>query len=274
VRDTGRGQHVSYVPSKACHSLFSPLSKHRPIAISLKATSSMSSCSGFSANHDLEKGIIMMHTIHPKTAILAFPPHAKLLLSTKDPAFSKYYWHADGSFKRYSHDLSISVRNAKPLPKAPKHSVSRWIRFQLWYNTYRLASCVYLMLGFVNNAFVERKFFTFVLGLNVIGVLLAASDKWSYARHYAGTLALGNIQFAILVRNEFFGRCLYLFVNTCFAKVSHSMRSKSVWRLTQFLSSGPLFGFGWAVHPCYSILVAFTRVARSRDAFGSFSACI
>ena len=33
-------------------------------------------------------------------------------------------------------------------------------------------------------------------------------------------MALGNLNFAILMRNELFGRFLYLFVNTCFAKVT------------------------------------------------------
>lgn len=32
-------------------------------------------------------------------------------------------------------------------------------------------------------------------------------------------MVLGNLSVAILVRNEVFGRILYLFVNTCFAKV-------------------------------------------------------
>jgi hypothetical protein len=33
-------------------------------------------------------------------------------------------------------------------------------------------------------------------------------------------MALGNLNCAILMRNELFGRFLYLFVNTCFAKVN------------------------------------------------------
>ena len=54
----------------------------------------------------------------------------------------------------------------------------------------------------------------------MIGVWLAALDKWEYPQRYAGALALGNIQLAILMRNELFGRCLYLLVNTFFAKVN------------------------------------------------------
>lgn len=56
--------------------------------------------------------------------------------------------------------------------------------------------------------------------MNGIGLLLAALNIWQYARQYNSAIALGNLWVAILVRNEFFGRILYLFVNTCFAKVS------------------------------------------------------
>jgi hypothetical protein len=57
-----------------------------------------------------------------------------------------------------------------------------------------------------------------VLTLNVIGLILAISGVWQYPRHYTSALVLGNLLVAILMRNELFGRFLYLFVNTCFAK--------------------------------------------------------
>ena len=89
---------------------------------------------------------------------------------------------------------------AKPAAKPPpKRKVSRWILWVIWFNTY-------------------RKFFTFVITLNMIGIGLAASGHFPYARGYPGALVLGNLNFAVLMRNEIFGRCLYLFVNTCFAK--------------------------------------------------------
>ncbi|KAF5380557.1 hypothetical protein D9615_004706 [Tricholomella constricta] len=88
-----------------------------------------------------------------------------------------------------------------PLPskKPGPRKVSRWIRFQLWFNTY-------------------RKFFTFVMCINFIGIVLAAAGKWQYPRHYTGACVLGNLLTAILMRNELFGRFLYLTVNTLFAK--------------------------------------------------------
>lgn len=55
--------------------------------------------------------------------------------------------------------------------------------------------------------------------MNAIGLLLAATNVWMYPRQYTGAFVLGNLLAAILVRNELFGRFLYLFVNTFFAKV-------------------------------------------------------
>ncbi|KAJ7039067.1 hypothetical protein C8F04DRAFT_316540 [Mycena alexandri] len=84
------------------------------------------------------------------------------------------------------------------LPK-PQRKISRTLEFRLWFNTY-------------------RKFFTLVITLNLVGLLLAALDKWHYPRRYTGAFVLGNLQCAILMRNELFGRFLYLIVNTLFAK--------------------------------------------------------
>ena len=65
---------------------------------------------------------------------------------------------------------------------------------------------------------VYRKFFTFIVTLNAIGIGLAASGRWTYALRYPGAILLGNLFCAILMRNELFGRFLYWFVNTFFAK--------------------------------------------------------
>jgi hypothetical protein len=54
----------------------------------------------------------------------------------------------------------------------------------------------------------------------MIGIGLAASGHWPYAVRYVGAIANANFNFSILMRNEIFGRLLYLFVNTLFAKVN------------------------------------------------------
>ncbi|PVG02815.1 hypothetical protein CPB86DRAFT_544846 [Serendipita vermifera] len=76
-------------------------------------------------------------------------------------------------------------------PQPPKKRASRWIRFQLWFNTY-------------------RKFFTFVTLLNLAGIIMAALGRFTYAEKHLGALVLGNLLCAILMRNELFLRFLYL----------------------------------------------------------------
>lgn len=89
-----------------------------------------------------------------------------------------------------------TVHVPEPVVSPFKH---RMILFQLWFNTY-------------------RKFFAFIVLLNLVGVIMAALDRFSYAENHPGALVLGNILAAILVRNELFGRFLYLIAN-------HGLRS-------------------------------------------------
>ena len=65
----------------------------------------------------------------------------------------------------------------------------------------------------------------------MIGLVLAASGHFPYGVKYSGTIVVANFNFAILMRNEVFGRLLYLFVNTCFAKVSGLLIAK-IFQLT------------------------------------------
>lgn len=53
----------------------------------------------------------------------------------------------------------------------------------------------------------------------MIGLTLAASGHFPYGVKYAGAIVVANFFTAILMRNEVFGRLLYLIVNTLFAKV-------------------------------------------------------
>ena len=58
------------------------------------------------------------------------------------------------------------------------------------------------------------------MSLNLTGIALAIANIWMYPRKYRGSFVLGNLLVAVLMRNELFGRLLYLLVNTLFAKVS------------------------------------------------------
>ncbi|KAI6036649.1 hypothetical protein BKA83DRAFT_85445 [Pisolithus microcarpus] len=96
-------------------------------------------------------------------------------------------------------DAPVSSKPPARLPKHEKIKASNYVLFIIWYNAY-------------------RRFFTVVFTLNFIGLGLAIADRWPYAKKYPGALVLGNLNLAVLMRNEVFGRILYLFVNTCFAK--------------------------------------------------------
>jgi len=94
-------------------------------------------------------------------------------------------WPAD---KKATDAAKLETTVKKPEPKKPK--VSRWILFNLWFNTY-------------------RKFFTFVTLLNLTGITLAALGRFPYAENHLGALVLGNLLCAILMRNELWMRFLY-----------------------------------------------------------------
>ncbi len=102
----------------------------------------------------------------------------------------------------------------KPTPLKPK--TSRWVLFELWFNAY-------------------RRFFTFVVTLNIIGIILAATGQFKYAENHLGALVLGNLLCAILMRNELFVRFLYILaiyglrsVGSNFLVVEYSLTSMLV----------------------------------------------
>lgn len=88
-----------------------------------------------------------------------------------------------------SHVGVVEETVKKPAPVKPK--ISRWILFELWFNVY-------------------RRFFTFVVLFNIMGIILAATGHFKYAENHLGALVLGNLLCAILMRNELFVRFLYL----------------------------------------------------------------
>lgn len=88
---------------------------------------------------------------------------------------------------------------------------------------------------------ISRKLFTFTFTFNMVGLVIAASGHFPYATRYAGSIAMGNFNFSVLMRNEVFGRFLYLFVNTLFAKVCqlitpmYSRRANSIYPVDSFV---------------------------------------
>lgn len=142
-----------------------------------------------------------------------------------------------------------SVRQSGP------RKVARWIRFQLWFNTYR---CVQINMRErpLSLTIIFSKFFTFVLTLNLIGMVLAADGRWMYPRYYSAGCVLGNLCVAILMRNELFGRILYLTVNTLFAKVSfHTLHAPSTVLIPSTVDSS---SFSSRLHFCTSASRRYT----------------
>jgi hypothetical protein len=91
-------------------------------------------------------------------------------------------------------------RPPKDAPQPPRIRAAKQIRVRLWYNMY-------------------RKLFTIVIIINLILIILRYTGNFQYGKRYPGAMILGNLMAAILIRNELFGRLLYLIVNTLFAKV-------------------------------------------------------
>ncbi|EIW80688.1 hypothetical protein CONPUDRAFT_57605 [Coniophora puteana RWD-64-598 SS2] len=139
----------------------------------------------------------------------------------------------------------------KPNPK--RRRPSPWIRLQLWFNTY-------------------RKFFTLVVSMNTVGLALAISGRWTYPRHYTGAFVLGNLQTAIITRNELFMRVLYLFVNTCLAKwtpLRFRLACTSALQHIGGIHSGcAISGFLWLVYRITNCFIALRTMPSSMMAAG------
>lgn len=51
-------------------------------------------------------------------------------------------------------------------------------------------------------------------------MIAAGAGKFPYAHNNTGGIIIGNILAGVVVRNELFGRLLYIVINGLFAKVS------------------------------------------------------
>jgi hypothetical protein len=72
----------------------------------------------------------------------------------------------------------------------PKDKISTWVWFRLWCTPYLL-------------------FFLFIILLNLTGMILAGVGRFPYAVNHSGAMVLGNLLFAVLMRNELLLRVLY-----------------------------------------------------------------
>lgn len=107
--------------------------------------------------------------------------------------------------RTYSSDEKGKGRADPPPPtmarynRNPFQPADRWIRFQIWFNTY-------------------KKFWVFIVSLELAGMIAAGAGKFPYAHNNTGGIIIGNILAGVVVRNELFGRLLYIVINGLFAK--------------------------------------------------------
>ncbi|KFY28801.1 hypothetical protein V491_00285 [Pseudogymnoascus sp. VKM F-3775] len=124
-------------------------------------------------------------------------------------------------------------------PAQPKQKISRYIAFQLWFNTY-------------------RKFFTLVTLLNLAGIIMTALGRFPYAQNHLGALLLGNLLCAVLMRNEMFLRFLYLisiYGLRSWTPLSIRLGVTSILQHVGGIHSGcALSGAGWLIFKIVDIL--------------------
>lgn len=104
----------------------------------------------------------------------------------------------------------------------------------------------------------------------MIGLGLAASGHFPYAVKYSGAMVVANLNFAILMRNEIFGRLLYWLVNTLFAKVNQFNTLKNL-GVDFDCSSGPLYGGDWGAPPSCNTLAESIAAVLFLAYYGFFS---
>ena len=144
------------------------------------------------------------------------PPQAAVRMGDE-----RIYTHPKASDRaRYMRAEIIHVKNRVPESSMnPAGRIGGNIIFKLWFNTYRYVAYTANVIVYFEGLLPIRKFFLVAVLLNLAGIFLAAIGKWQYPRQYTGAFVLGNLQAAILIRNELFVRFLYFIVNLLFAKV-------------------------------------------------------
>jgi len=170
--------------------------------------------------NDTEKGLpspVLTASLAPLVPLRNYPPlHGSGNNNIDDPP--------EKVSTETAHPTAVQ-KVPQPPTKSAYRKASRWILFQLWFNTYRYVapSPDPLRKGHLLHFHPPRKLFTLVISTNIAGIICAMTGRWNHPRNYSGACVLGNLLLAILMRNELFGRFLYLIVNACFAKVVNDL---------------------------------------------------
>ncbi|KAF8314486.1 hypothetical protein DL93DRAFT_2080139 [Clavulina sp. PMI_390] len=120
-------------------------------------------------------------------------------ISPPAPAYISEQTIAPPSFQQWQSFHSSIRRRHRLTGKALPSKPNRWIQLQWFMTTY-------------------RKFFIFIVTLNLAAITSAATGHFLYGRTHSGAILLGNLLAAVLMRNEFFLRILYFLANHLLAK--------------------------------------------------------
>ncbi|KAK3989023.1 hypothetical protein QBC44DRAFT_370394 [Cladorrhinum sp. PSN332] len=194
--------------------------------------------------NDAEKGL---YDKHSDDSLPSTPPVAHIEDVKKDMQIIESYSTAPGVspiHEGITPEKEIVLAPApadppkKPAPK-PKVKYSKWILWCLWFNTY-------------------RKLFTFVTVFNLVGIILAALNIFTYAQNHLGALVLGNLLCAVLFRNELFLRFLYvvaIYGLRSWAPLSFKLAATSILQHVGGIHSGcALSGAAWLVYKIVDIV--------------------
>ncbi|KIY65821.1 hypothetical protein CYLTODRAFT_424016 [Cylindrobasidium torrendii FP15055 ss-10] len=96
-------------------------------------------------------------------------------------------------------NLSLSPAELALIRYSPSKRISSLVKFRLWFNAY-------------------KRLWTVCILLNLVVLVCAATDTWTYPRQYTGAFILGNLLVAVLVRTELFTRALYTSLAVLFAQ--------------------------------------------------------
>jgi hypothetical protein len=128
--------------------------------------------------------------LSPNTSLNPFSPvHNGITPCTSVPELSLTFPQGRRASFVPTDANALKTTEKKPTPSKPK--ISRWVLFVLWFNVY-------------------RRFFTFIILFNLVGIIMAALGHFKYAENHTGALVLGNLLLAIMMRNELWMRFLYL----------------------------------------------------------------
>jgi len=119
------------------------------------------------------------------------PVHEGITPNPSIPDLSLSWPAASPAVRRGSINAAALKTTVSVKPTPAKKKIPRWVLIDLWFNTY-------------------RKFFTFIILLNVTGIIMAALGRFHYADNHLGALVLGNLLSAVLFRNELWMRFLYM----------------------------------------------------------------